>query len=233
VAAPIKNKHDFARTMRAVSIRPPARRPSLLAFFLFDERQSHQVMLEFARRQFDWLDRLAGSSHMILFFFLPDREPAALAGSQEQILVADGEQTVANPSLQVAQRFGLGPSELPGVIFFTELDIERPGPHDGVFWPLTPDLFEGDGREAEDELSHLFGLVHAARATATEPGRLLEALRLQVDAELFDERKRPVLEALRTGAVKLVTFPVALVEATSVAFAQGLGQGLGGRVAGG
>jgi hypothetical protein len=253
MARPVEDEDEFLEELEAIRERPPERRPRLLAFFLFDERQSHRQLLEFARLQFDWLDRLAASHQMILFFFLPEAEPAAYGGSQSEILVAKGERTIANPSLHVARRFGIGPSELPGVVFFTELDTKRPGPHEGVFWPLDTDLFEGDARAAEDEFSHLFKLVQAASMEAgesrprrlarftlrrrpqavTPPSLLLTALRRRVQAEQRNEKARPILAAFGSGAVRIVTFPGALIEATTIAFAQGLGQGMGGRVMGG
>jgi hypothetical protein len=222
VARAVRNTRDLARSLRAVSDRPPERRPSLLAFFLFDERRSHQIVQDFARQQFSWLDRLAASNRMILFFFLPEGAPDSET-LEEEIFVAYGEQTVANPSLEVARRFELRPDELPGVVFFTELDVTQPGPHEGVFWPLKPELFEGDAREAENAFSHLFSLVQGARAEAGDPTPLLATLRRKIEMEHSAEPSKPVVADTRRGALKAVTFRGALSEATRFAFAQGLG----------
>src|SRR5881396_3178410 len=104
MASAVPNPAAFRRALERIRTRPPERRPSILGFFLFDERQSHRVVLDFARRQFDWLDRLAGSTRMVLFFFLPEPAPAAYRDSESQLLIADGERTVENPSLEVARR---------------------------------------------------------------------------------------------------------------------------------
>lgn len=222
MAQSISNRRGIPQALDEIKSRPQERQPSLLAFFLFDERQSHRVVQDFASRQFDWLDRLAHSTRIVLFFFLPGRKSIGNGGSESQILVAEGEQVIENPSLEVAGRFGLAPSELPGVVFFTELDLERAGPHDGVYWPLPVELFEEDQQKAEDEFSRLFSLVQDARKETANPEELLAALRKRIEAEERSQRARPILGALRVGAVKLVTFPGALLEATSIAFGQEL-----------
>lgn len=223
------SKRGLPKALEEIKRRPQERQPSVLGFFLFDERQSHRVVQDFARRQFDWLDKLAASTGMVLFFFLPERDPVPDGGAESQILVTEGDRIVENPSLDVASRFGLAPLDLPGVVFFTELDLERAGPHDGVYWPLELELFEQDPRDAEDEFSRLFFVIQRARTEAANPGELLAALRRGFEAEERSERARPILAALRVGAVKLVTFPGTLLEATSIAFGQELARrSLGG-----
>jgi hypothetical protein len=217
----VRSGPDFARRLARVRERAMHRRPTLLAFFLFDERRSHHIVLEFARGQSSWLNQLAGANQMILFLFLPEAEPAAYAESEDSILVADGDQTVANPSLDVARRFGIGPSELPGIVFFTELDGTQPGPHEGVYCPLSLEVFRGDADQAERAFSYLFGLVQQARAEVADPTLLLETLRRKVEMEHDKEPERPIVEDLRGGRV--ITFEGALKDVTTVAFATGLG----------
>ena len=166
--------------------------------------------------------------------------------SERQILVAEGGKTISNPSLHVARQFGLRPSDLPGVVFFTELDVNEPGPHEGVFWPIATELFEPDSQEAESEFSYLFDLVQTAQSAADQPEErrrflfrrrphapepatpiiLLTELRRLVEAEARRDKARPIVDALRDGSVKLVKFPGALAEATSIAFGQELARKL-------
>jgi hypothetical protein len=223
VARPIQNRPDFLRAVKSVFGRPPEQRPNLLGFFLFDERRSHQVVLEFARREFQWLNGLAAANRMVLFFFLPEGEAVRHAATGQPIEVADGTGTVANPSLYVAEQFGLAPSRLPGVVFFTQLDLEQSGPHEGVYSPLAAELFEGDSRGAEEAFSHLFGVVQEARSKAAEHTPLLEALQRQLESERRPELAGPGGVAIRVAELTRVVFDAPLSQVANLAFATGLG----------
>lgn len=157
---------------------------------------------------------------MVLFFFLPTSE--VLWESTDHVLVAGSEKTIKNPSLEVAAAFGLSPADLPGVVFFQELDLRHPGPHEGVFWPLTIELFSGDARGAEDAFAGLFELVNEAAAEAKDSGDLLAELRSRIDAEERRERLEPLLAGLRGAGIRLLQFPGKLIEAVAVAFGEGL-----------
>jgi hypothetical protein len=94
-----------------------------------------------------------------------------------------------------------------------------------VFWPLPIELFDDDAAEAEDAIALLFDLVRSARGAAdaalglpAEPRAILDALRTEVRREQYIDRGRPVLAALREGALRLVTSPTALIEAAKLAF---------------
>jgi hypothetical protein len=216
----VKSADDFARELKNIRARPPGEQPRVLAFFLFDERKSHRMAANFVERQFSWLDSLADAADMVLFFFLP--KSSELVESTLNVLVARSERTRKNPSLYVARAFGLGPDDLPGVVFFTELDIERPGPHEGVFWPLAIELFKEGGQEAEKAFSDLFTLVQQASMDVLHPKEFLAELRRRVEAKDRRERLRPVFAGLREGAVGLVRFPGKLLEAVAMAFGEGL-----------
>jgi hypothetical protein len=79
MAIPIQNAFDLAEQLEQIKMLPASDRP-LLGFFLFDQRHSHEVVLEFARREYEWLNDLAIASHMVLFFFLPRGEPQRVRG---------------------------------------------------------------------------------------------------------------------------------------------------------
>jgi len=227
LAHTVLNLGEFAKALARLRERPPSRRPRMLAFFLFDERQSHQTVMRFAQREFPWLDSLAASNQMVLFFFLPSdpRLPDGDSTFESPVLITPARGGVKNPSLFVAQQFGLSPSDLPGVVFFTELDVYAAGPHQGVFWPLPIQLFDDDAAEAEDAIAALFELVQSARGAAdaalgfpAEPQAILDALRAEVRREQYIDRGRPILAAVREGAFRLVTSPTALIEALKLAF---------------
>jgi hypothetical protein len=226
MAATVRCLPQVRRKLREIPRRPVASRPDLLAFLLFDERQSHQVVQEFAREEFGWLDSLAVAERMILFFFLPGHPqiPDQPDASQPaQVLVAEGGEQVRNPSLEVAGRFGLKARDLPGIVFFTELDLDRPGPQAGVFCPLRVALFK-DRANAEDKLAHLFDLVHAAKRDAKTPEQLLASIRSRVQFERRKDMAAPLVAALRSGVISLVTFPGRLAEVAALAFGQEAGK---------
>ena len=223
MAAPIRNRPEFVRALEGIRLRPPAQRPNLLGFFLFDERLSHQVVLEFARREFQWLDRLATANRMILFLFLPEGEAVRYADTNQLIEVAEGTGPIANPSLHVAAQFGLGPSTLPGVVFFTQTDLEEYGAHQGVYSPLPLELFGGDARAAEEAFSRLFGIVQEAHFEAAGPDLLLPILERKLAADRQPEPRVPGAFELRVGELKPVVFNGLLSEVASLAFATGLG----------
>jgi hypothetical protein len=240
MAPPKKNYREVRDTLGQIKRRPASRRPDLLAFLLFDERESHRIVQEFTNDQATWLDAMASAEEMVLFFFLP--RPPRIPDDTEptRAVVTEAGSEVKNPSLEVAARFGLTAKDLPGVVFFTDLDLDEPGPHVGVFCRLSVDLFK-DRRNAEDKLASLFNLVHTAGAQTaraliedSEPGfqpseavrteKLLGVLRVLIETERAKERAAPFLAALRTGVISLIKFPGRLAEVTAIAFGQELGK---------
>jgi len=216
----VQSAEDFDEQLRVIRERPQHEAPRILAFFLFDERKSHHVAADFAAEQFTWLNSLADSNRMVLFFFLPTSK--SLWESEEPVFVARSERTIENPSLEVARAFGLGPADLPGVVFFTELDLRQPGPHEGVFWPLAIELFREDAVEAEEAFSGLFALINEAATDAENPSDLLAGLRSRIEAEERREKLQPLLANMRDAGIQLLRFPGKLIEAVAVAFGEGL-----------
>jgi hypothetical protein len=214
----VQSAEDFDEQLKAVRERPRHKAPHILAFFLFDERKSHQLAADFVTKQFKWLNSLADSSRMVLFFFLPTSK--SLWESEEHVLVARSERTIKNPSLEIARAFGLGPADLPGVVFFTQLDLRSSGPHDGVFWPLDIDLFRGDAREAERVFSGLFTLVNETAGHSENPSDLMTRLRSTIKDEARREQLQPLLSNLRVAGIRLLQFPGKLIEAVAIAFGQ-------------
>ena len=88
MARPVRDSFELANQLDAIRLLPPSRRP-LLGFFLFDERHSHEVVLDFARREYGWLNALASANRMYLFFFLPEANLGAYANADDSIFVGE------------------------------------------------------------------------------------------------------------------------------------------------
>jgi len=194
----------------------------LLGFFLFDERHSHEVVLDFARREYGWLNALASANRMYLFFFLPEANLGAYANADDSIFVGERGRIAKNPSLEVARAFGLGPDELPGVILFTELDLTTQRTHEGVYWPLSAELFLDDADGAEARLSEMFGAVQEARAETADPDALLVALRKAAEVE-GTATPAPREGPRRHTDLRRVVSHNLLIEVANMAVVQGLG----------
>jgi hypothetical protein len=218
MALPINSSYDLAEQLDRLRRLPPSRQPCLLGFFLFDDRRSHGAVLDFARRQYRWLNALAAANRMILFFFLPEADRVEYENADESVFFGDRARTIANPSLEVARAFDLEPDDLPGVIFFTELDLNAQGPHDGVYWPIDAKLFADDAHEAEDKLAELFSAVQQACAVSTDATSRLAALQERVPRA--DERART---PEHSSGGTWVLFQKPLIDLANMAAVQSLG----------
>jgi hypothetical protein len=199
--------------------RPPARQPRLYAFLLFDERKSQRPVAAFAEDQFAWLDQLAGSTRIVLFIFVTSDAAQEVSPLESQVLAVEAAESVGNPSLRVAAAFNLRPRDLPGLLFFTTFDLEH-GPNAGVYWPLSLELFEGDRQSAEAELAELFSLVQEVVPSAGTPEQALRSLDLAVRHARVERARAPIFDVLRTGLVRVVSYPAALIEAIGKAWAE-------------
>jgi hypothetical protein len=218
MAMPVTNVNALTGALVRLSTRPPDTRPKLYGFFLFDERESHRPVAAFAEQQFAWLDQLAAAARIVLFLFLRP-EPARSAVTREsQLLAVESANAVENPSLRVAAALGVRPSELPGVVFFTQLDIHK-GPNEGLYWPISLDVFHGDRGRAENELAQLFSLVQEVVPRADSPEQVLRELRAALQDARRERARAPIFAALRDGLVRVVRFPGALIEAMGEAWA--------------
>jgi hypothetical protein len=218
VARPIPNRDALTGALRAYSERSPERRPKLYGFLLFDERESHRPVAAFAHDQFKWLDQLAASARIVLFLFLRPESAQAASGEESQLVAVESAKVVENPSLRVAAALGVRPHELPGIVFFTQLDIDR-GPNEGLFWPISLEMFEGDRRQAENEFAQLFSLVQDVVPSGASPDEVLVDLRTALQEARRQRSRAPVFAALRDGLVRVVKFPGALIEAMGEAWA--------------
>jgi hypothetical protein len=220
MAVIILNARGLLQRVDEFDARPPANRPKLYALLLFDERESQRPVAQFAADQFEWLDQLAGSARIVLFMFIrPDQAQAPNAPERDSHIVAVASgQTVQNPSLRVATAFDVRPRQLPGILFFTRLEIDH-GPNEGLLWPIPLRLFEGDRRLAENEFAQLVSFIQEAVPAAGSPEVALAELNVRLEAARRERFLAPVFGALRNGLIQVVKFPGALVEAMGEAWA--------------
>lgn len=221
MAEPVHNRHQLRERYEAAVQRPPETRPEMFGLLLFDERRSHEVVQDFASGQFLWLNSLARRARMLLFLPAhPGVEQWAGWEARDDVMLVNTHEDFENPSLDVAARFGIGVGELPGLLFFSHLDLEGREANTGVYWQLPLELFEGPAENAEREFSELFDFVHTAQSEASEPDELLD--RLEASFERLERRRKrqPVFAAVRDGLLKVVRFPGALIESMGIAYAQ-------------
>lgn len=186
----------------------------LFAYFLFDDRMSHEAVERFARTEFEWLDGMAYAARIFFFIFVrPDFEQ-------------DGE--VVNPSPEVARMFGILPRNLPGIVLFSLLDDGK-GVNDGVFLPLNAKLFEENTGHVEEIFAEVFSIIQSCRNCEDSSKNLLENLEIEIRQLRRTESMKPVWSYLQSNFTAILNFPKAILEATSKAIGEGIAKkALGG-----
>ena len=198
MAIGITSEEDFERKFQE---RKHA--SDLFAFFLFDDRPSSQAVERFARDEFTWLDQLAASARMFFFVFIRHDE---------------SRDRVANPSLEVAEMFGILPNQLPGVVIFT-LSEDGHGVSDGAYLPLKAELFAEDIAHVEEVFSDIFSLIKECRKEGGSPSELLENVRRRMKRLERTQRMRPLLMYAKKSLESLASLPRDVVIAGTEAFA--------------
>jgi hypothetical protein len=210
----VRNPKALRRQLRWIRTTPKSSRPKLLAFFLFDDRQSQQVVAEYTVREFQWLDGLARSAHMVLFFF--GKQSAENKNDDPQVLLLEGREKAENPSLDVASRFGITADQLPGIVFFQDLDLDSVAPHHGVYWPIDVHLFREDPEEVEQQLSMLFSLAERVR-WSENPEHTLQAFQKEIES-LRNSHKRRSLFAGAAVVLAIVSYTGTMIDVVNSAF---------------
>ncbi len=188
----------------------------LFGFFLYAERSGHSVVEKFARREHAWLNSLANSVGMFLFYY----ESKKISGVKKS-----SSDDPRNPSLEVAGSFGITPELLPGMVFFIapesgDEDVQR-----GVFVPLELALFREDPNAAEEAISELFGIIMRARQKSDSPEDLLKQLQKGVNGMRRSKKFRPLKKHLRQAAVYLTLFPGNVLTEMGKEFAKQMAKG--------
>ena len=197
-----------------------------MAMLLFDDRRSHAVVAKFAADQRPWLDDLARHSGLRLFVFLPP-EVDVKESADGEVVAVSGPDVVQNPSLEVAARFDIGANQLPGIVFFGDVDFHAFTGSRGVYWPLGLDLFSEEGRAAEAAFAELFATVRAARLRAEdETVDIVVSLQEALSDFRRSEAARPLGASMGKGVLRIVSYPGKLLEAMLVAFGTAYGTGL-------
>src|SRR5262245_45797944 len=114
---------------------------NLFAYLLFDERDSHRVVSEFARRASNWFENLADASDKYVF-----------------LLIHQNDRPTENPSLLVSRDLGVRPDEMPGFVFFSDYGSQKP-----VYFQIDALVFS-DQAKAEALVSGLFSIAQKAQA---------------------------------------------------------------------
>jgi len=195
---PVTGYEDFrGKFERVADLR------QLFVFILFDE-PGKKIVANFVDDNFDWLDRLAAASNVFGFAFVHrDHE----------------SEMVANPSLQVAELFGIRPRELPGVVVFSMLpDGEQVA--DAAFLPLEKQLFESDLRALESFFADLFSIIQDAQDSVGDGESALEAFRKCIHAEERERRWGNVQEYIRARLQDIASMPSTFIDSMAQAFAK-------------
>jgi hypothetical protein len=221
MAAPVKSQRDLARRIAAVRMRPEAARPRLLAFFLFDERSSQRKIRSFVNKEFSWLDSLARSSNIILFFF-SETEPGHTNGKNDVVIV-EGNPRSANPSLDVAAKFGISPDQLPGIVFFRDLNFESEESPQGIYWRIPLESFREDQDILEREIARLFSLVQNARHNSADTTSMFDELKKALEGMRRLDTNEAFMALIGRSLIRVVTYPGKLIEAFIIAFGEGAG----------
>lgn len=201
MAMPVTNFDDFERKFER-----NRRHAKVFAFFLFDDRPSHQVIESFASEQWDWLDAQASAAKMFFYFFLrPNR----------------GANGYINPSNQVAATFGITASELPGIVVFAWDDVTGKATG-GVYFPLNASIFSGDISVAEKAIADFFSLVQEHQSDSLTGPQIVQNIETQVEHDRRAGRFRALFSYLGGALKPLVSLPEFLAEATAKAFAEAI-----------
>ena len=181
-------------------------RSDLFGFFLFDERPSQRAVGTFATQQFPWLDRLAASARMFFFVFLRHNP--------------EWDEDVENPGLEVAQRFGIRPNELPGIVLFT-LDEDKEKVTKAAYLPLKAELFETDPKRVEELFADLFSVIQHCREQSPDTVSLIACVDTQVNSIIRSETVRPVKAYLLRTLGDLKDLPGKLLQTVVSAAVEG------------
>jgi len=204
---PVRNFDEFRKGLREA--KQSAR---LSGFLLFDASPSQATISRFAEQEFKWLDDIARALEIFVFLFIAKEE---------------GTGKIINPSLEVAKLFGIKIAELPGIVFFSDVE-ETSRCNRGVFVPLQAKAFD-DSDSAEKIVREIFSVVEAV-LSETLTGDLLIS-RLEAEFKQLRARKKfePLANYLGDILRLAVEYPKKFIDALGDAFAKEMAARLSGQ----
>ncbi len=182
----------------------------LFAFLLFDERSAHDALRNFAVDSFEWLDSLAAASKMYVF-----------------VPISLDDQEVTNPSLKVANMFGINANQLPGFVLFT-LAEDKKGVGKGSYFPLEPSVFEQDLDHAQSLIADLFSIVQKSQRDSISAEHLLGAVTSELNSLQKREELRPLRNWMRSLAFAVAQAPRDILKSMAEAFGTQIAKQIGG-----
>jgi hypothetical protein len=113
--------------------------------------------------------------------------------------------------LRLAPNLDFGPNQLPGIVFFQDLNFESQESAQGVYWRLPLESFEGDRNILEREVAHLFAMVQTARRNAHDASSMFDERSALVKMRRSDA-DRQFMALLGKGLMQVVKYPGKQIE---------------------
>jgi hypothetical protein len=195
----VRNYFDFKKKFEKVKDRS-----QLFLFFLFDQRENHVAAEEFARENIEWLDNMADSAGVFIFFFVRDEEHP---------------EASRNPSLKVATEFGILQNQLPGVVIFT-IDDQEDTVKKASYLQLSPRIFSLDHKKATAVFSDLFSVITKCQNKVDNKDALIEEVQEEVMKLQRHEKLRPFFEYVTGAIVSLKKFSKDVITSAIVVYIQ-------------
>jgi hypothetical protein len=158
------------------AIKSVPREGGLFCFFAFDDRQSHQAVLDFLTDSRHWVDSLSSNAGIRTLFFgskwseivdPPGWMFREAPGSKEESRFLGTLEKITkyiNPTLELAKHFGIPPRSLPGLIIFDALPDSVPV--HSLYVPLNLDWFLQGTQSSESALAEIYSCIGEAAVGA-------------------------------------------------------------------
>ncbi|MEP6628017.1 MAG: toll/interleukin-1 receptor domain-containing protein [Ginsengibacter sp.] len=160
----------------------------LFAFILLDESAGNEPVFNMVNANKDFIDALSASSK--IFTFIPfsqwtdfDQKPGFLVferpysvnlEEKEFLSTIEKKKFSVNLSLAIAEKFGIKPRELPGIVFFTQFPDAKPV--EPVYYPIGEENI-AEQKQFERMIKELYSVVQDAWDIAGSAHEVLSALK--------------------------------------------------------
>jgi hypothetical protein len=204
----IKNFEEIRYALRGL-----ANAGHLCCFFALDDRPSLSAALQHLHECSRWIDTMAVATEIFAFVPVQERsEPTEFLMIGERLMTREESEYeaslptidyVLNPTVQLASRFGVLPSELPGLIFFEALPDGLPG--NACFVSIPERYFTSETKITERFLAIIFSelitsLEHANRSDINSVvASLQQFLTQDCRARIANPKlRKPLVQAIET-----------------------------------